>query len=157
MPNTTKHDYVVLHRAKVALLLTELMIKALEEMDVELADYVETIGDNLKLLKVISGKVWLPFSTDSMTETLFSDYISETKGGAKKESDYIMYVPEIAVGSPGTNTNGMPDIELIKSEHNKLSLLKSEIAGKWEKEHDDKINEIMKRDNSKWREKKDQV
>ena len=149
----TKNDYDIRYSAEVAVLLAELMCRALEDQDEELAITVEEIGYNLGLLKTFKNGVELPFQTDSMTEALFSDYIYEAKSGAKKASDFMMYIPGCANGGPGVDKKGMPDVVLLEHEINKLRGIVSEKVAKETKEHNDKITAVMKRDNSKWREK----
>lgn len=150
----TNNDYDIRYSAEVAVLLTELMCRALEDKDEDLAITVEEIGYNLGLLKTFKKGVDLPFQTDSMTEALFSDYIYEVKSGAKKESDFFAYIPGFASGGPGVDKNGMPDVVLLEHEINKLRRIVADKVSKEEKEHNDKITTVMKRDNSKWREKK---
>lgn len=149
----TKNDYKIRYSAEVAVLLSELMYKALDEMDEESARIVEEIGYNLDLLETFTGGVVLPFQTDSMTEALFSDYIYEAKSGAKKDKDFLIYIPGFATGRPSIDKKGMPDILLLAHEINKLRQIVAQKVAKEEKEHIVGITSIMKEDNSKWRDK----
>jgi hypothetical protein len=146
----TDDDYKVLQSAKAAQALTKVMVKALETMDEDLAKSAEEIGYNLELLKVLNSKVSLPFYTDSLSDALISDYIAETNEGAKESADYVGYNPGFSL-ELFADGNGLPNVERLKQEANKLGVTAEDKLNKQENEHDERIAGIMKSNNSKWR------
>jgi hypothetical protein len=140
--NTISGDQASLSRTITALSLTQLMIKALADMDQESATALENIAYELECLGLFDKDLNPGYETDSLFEALISDYIYETNNGAVKDEDYTLF---------NVSASAKPTVEELQEHEVKLTNIVKDLKAKIEKEHSDKIGEIMKKDNSKWR------
>lgn len=131
-----------LREAQLAIELTEMMEDALAAMDADRAEQLERIGNILGNSGFFEGDVDLPFSTVYLSETLISDYITETNEGAVDEDDYHLYDMYIA--------GGKPTIEKLAAERQKLHKFINNIEQKLKAEDDKKMNEHYAA-NKNWR------
>lgn len=143
--NTNFGDQASLSKAITALSLTQLMIKALADMDQESANASENIAYELECLGLFDEDLNPGFESDSLFEALISDYIYETNNGAVKDEDYSLF---------NVSASNKPTVEELREHEVKLTTFVNDLKTKIEKVHSDKIGEIMKKDNSKWRKNK---
>ncbi len=131
-----------LREARLAIELTILMEQALAAMDAESAVRLEKIGELLQGSGLFEDNICLPYYTTSLSETLISDYITETKEGAVGAADYRLYDFNTA--------RGKPTIEGLAAEREKLSKTAKKIEQKLQMDYDKKIAEQMA-SNQNWR------
>lgn len=132
-----------LRAVKIAINLSDLMIIALTQMDEDIAGSLEEISEELENLGVLSGEVYAPFESSSLSQALTSDYILETNGGASDKEDYEYYNAVVA--------GEMPTVQEIEKRRDSLVALAKRLELQIKEDHTKNIEKMMKEDNTKWR------